>query len=404
MFFSCKKNINEENESAHQHKTFLGKTGKVEGKVMSKNGNYVIKQANVYIDFEGEIFLTKSDLNGEFSLNAPVGDHELFIATGDGQKFRTVVPTTISENQVTYLASQASRLQQVSKIAYVAGEYDNIQTIVEDSLGYSIDSLSVLDLGNLFKMKTYDAIFLNCGTGYSSMDSLSYNNIKSYVADGGSIYASDWAIGYLIGNDDTASSMIINSSNFNRREHTVVSHNANRSCAPRAGGFLPSSVLCSDKIGVSQLNLSQDVIATDIQALLGKTQLDIDYDLGAWEVINNHGPEFDVLIEDNVYGNGPLAIRSNLQMLSFLGGGATTGGGNGNGNFVTICHIPPGNPNNPITITVSSNAVPAHISHGDNIGSCQGKGGILYTTFHNHPQGNVSEDVKDILEYFILNL
>jgi len=32
---------------------------------------------------------------------------------------------------------------------------------------------------------------------------------------------------------------------------------------------------------------------------------------------------------------------------------------------VTICHVPPGNPNNVHTITVSSNAVPAHLRHGD---------------------------------------
>jgi hypothetical protein len=32
---------------------------------------------------------------------------------------------------------------------------------------------------------------------------------------------------------------------------------------------------------------------------------------------------------------------------------------------VTICHVPPGNPNNVHTITVSTNAVPAHLRHGD---------------------------------------
>ena len=32
---------------------------------------------------------------------------------------------------------------------------------------------------------------------------------------------------------------------------------------------------------------------------------------------------------------------------------------------VTICHIPPGNPGNAHTITVSVNAMPAHLAHGD---------------------------------------
>ena len=38
---------------------------------------------------------------------------------------------------------------------------------------------------------------------------------------------------------------------------------------------------------------------------------------------------------------------------------------------VTICHIPPGNPENAHVITVGASAVPAHIAnHGDNVGEC----------------------------------
>lgn len=37
---------------------------------------------------------------------------------------------------------------------------------------------------------------------------------------------------------------------------------------------------------------------------------------------------------------------------------------------VTICHIPPGNPDNAHTITVGAPAVPAHLAHGDTLGEC----------------------------------
>lgn len=37
---------------------------------------------------------------------------------------------------------------------------------------------------------------------------------------------------------------------------------------------------------------------------------------------------------------------------------------------VDVCHVPPGNPDNFHTITVSVNAVPAHLAHGDFIGAC----------------------------------
>ena len=43
---------------------------------------------------------------------------------------------------------------------------------------------------------------------------------------------------------------------------------------------------------------------------------------------------------------------------------------------VTICHIPPGNPENRHEITVSIFAVPAHVMlHGDTIGQCGGDPG-----------------------------
>lgn len=38
---------------------------------------------------------------------------------------------------------------------------------------------------------------------------------------------------------------------------------------------------------------------------------------------------------------------------------------------VVICHIPPGNPSNAQTITVSAAAVQAHLNHGDYLGACK---------------------------------
>jgi hypothetical protein len=36
----------------------------------------------------------------------------------------------------------------------------------------------------------------------------------------------------------------------------------------------------------------------------------------------------------------------------------------------TVCHIPPGNPSNAHTICVGNPAVPAHLAHGDFLGTC----------------------------------
>ena len=39
----------------------------------------------------------------------------------------------------------------------------------------------------------------------------------------------------------------------------------------------------------------------------------------------------------------------------------------------TVCHIPPGNPANEHTICIGNPGVPAHLAHGDFLGSCCGK-------------------------------
>jgi hypothetical protein len=38
----------------------------------------------------------------------------------------------------------------------------------------------------------------------------------------------------------------------------------------------------------------------------------------------------------------------------------------------TVCHIPPGNPANEHTICIGNAGVPAHLAHGDHLGSCCG--------------------------------
>jgi HYR domain/Putative Ig domain len=72
---------------------------------------------------------------------------------------------------------------------------------------------------------------------------------------------------------------------------------------------------------------------------------------------------------------GPCSSGGNGNGNGGSGNGSGNGGsGNGSGNntHVTICHIPPGNPSNAHTITVSQNAVQAHLNHGDILGPCPG--------------------------------
>jgi hypothetical protein len=40
---------------------------------------------------------------------------------------------------------------------------------------------------------------------------------------------------------------------------------------------------------------------------------------------------------------------------------------------VTICHVPPGNPENAHEITVAEASLKAHFPHGDTLGTCEGE-------------------------------
>lgn len=119
---------------------------------------------------------------------------------------------------------------------------------------------------------------------------------------------------------------------------------------PQNGGFLPDSSLCASKSGSTGLVPNADIYDANIITLLGKDSIDIIYDLGGWEVISVVDAPFTTIIEDNSgLSNGPLAVSCDL--------------------------------NGPVV-----------------------GGKIFYTTFHNHPQGTISPDIKNVLQYFILNL
>ncbi|HOY32372.1 MAG TPA: hypothetical protein PKW80_10870 [Bacteroidales bacterium] len=365
------------------------KTGYVTGKVLAQNGTTPIPNATVFVDFDGEIYITESSSQGLFTLQAPVGDQILNIQTGGGNIFRAQYPVTITENGTTNVPSGTLKLLQADSLAYIHGLYDNIQNIIIDSLGYSAQMITVADLNNLALLETYGAIFLNCGK-QGLLDSLKYQNLLTFVQNGGSIYASDWAVEYLTGDG-----------NFKSSGHSHEPYGIKANCpVGLSGGFIADSTLCTSKTGPSTMVIDAEIVAQDLIDFLGISTIDIEYDLGAWEVIQLIDAPWEVLIRDNTTF-GPLAARyymppTSKSLKSML-----------EQNWVTICHIPPGNPSNAHTITISVNALATHLAHGDYIGSCEtmGYGGVIYyTTFHNEIQHNISTDVQNILQYFIFNM
>jgi hypothetical protein len=389
ILFSCKKDSQLGNVYTAEQ------MGTIKGQVFAANGTRHIPAVKVFVDVDGDVFFTQTDKDGKFSLDVPKGTHLLIMHTGNGKMFFKSLEVTVEGQHTLELGGEMTVLEQTSALAYIPGSFDEIERVIIDSLGYEADQLSIADLANLNLMNNYSAIFLNCGlTG--QLNQQMYDNLQAYVANGGSLYASDFAVEYLTGDGN------VKSGQFTPRTHEHDHSAHTKTCTPRIGGFIPDEALCTQKQGPEGMIYGASIVSTDIQTVVGGTTMDVNYNLGSWEKIMLLGLEFEVLIADATHG--PLAVRVN-GTAQWLNNGNNGSSGVNNGNFVTICHYPPGNVSNPQTITISVNALQAHLDHGCSVGPCSGNSGsILYTTFHNYPQGLVSQDTYNILQYFIMNL
>jgi hypothetical protein len=353
-------------------------TGIIHGKVMTTNGAKPVGGALIFtFDDDNKIYYTHSLATGDFEFSIPVGQRNVYIQTGDGSNFRSQFEITAVKNQTVEVNATQTRLDQTATMAYVSGSYDSIEDIITE-LGYDADAITFSDLNDYSLISQYDVIYLNCGSISGSIVSstLVTNNLAKFVTNGGSIYASDWAVAYLIGGT-------VNSSTCNE-----------------AGGFIPDATLCSIDNGSSGI-INGTITNSDLSNATGLTALDINYDLGAWQQITNVDETYwDVLVK-NTSTNAALMIKTNnffdQNLLDSPVGSAN------NNDWITICHQ---TDNGSITITINANAWIAHEAHGDTLGSCTNdnlNGTIYYTTFHNHANGNIGNS-QLILEHIILNL
>lgn len=357
------------------------KTGKLSGKVMSQNGTKPIGGASIFtFDDKYKIYHTTSDSDGNFTLEAPVGNQTIHIQTGNGSNFRTEIAATVKNNETVNLNASQTKLNQVAKIAYLKGSYDKIEDIIQN-LGYNATLITNADLANINTLAQYDIIFLNCGSrNYNANQSLYPAidaNLAIFVANGGSIYASDWDVSYLVGGTDYTSN-----------------------CSP-AGGFVPDTKLCSTDTGSSGI-IPATVNNAGLSTALGFNTLNIDFDLGAWQKITNYDPAYWEVLVKETSSNSPLMIRTNHFTATGI---PTTPIGNApNSTFTTVCITLPGNIQ--ISISVPTITVPYLVALGATVGPCSGptnSGYIYYTSFHNHATGNIG-NAGVILQYVILNL
>lgn len=217
------------------------KTGNVTGTVYAPNGLDPVSGALIYVveksgsatgDPPTEAYeaYDYSDPDGTFQLtDVPTGDQTIKIIKG---AFTKQLAYTVQEGSNaltaadTTLPSSSGGGDIVEKMAVVTGDYDKIENVLAKlGLGdvnasgslilgtetfqlvdgnFTLDDATYPDFMDFFgdpaNYADFRTIFFNCGNGYESeffTDPNAATNLKSWISDGGRLYATDWSYDYV---------------------------------------------------------------------------------------------------------------------------------------------------------------------------------------------------------------
>ena len=287
--------------------------GTVQGYVFAPDQVTPIIGATVTAEGTGKT--TTTNTQRAYTLtNVPVGTRKIIAVKGS---FRAETTVTVTKGQTTTVEKLA--LAPIGKIGVVEGGFDDIGFVL-DSLGvtYEVIEDPETTFADQTALSEYAIIFFACGLDPSFLyETTGVNNLKTFVEQGGSIYASDWA-------------------------SSVIEE------------MYPNKIQFLGLVGGEQI-ITASITNPEIQSLLGKNTAEICFDLGAWAVI------------DSVAAWVTVDLRGTVMILD-----------------LTSLEI------------VAKNNTPLMVHFSE------GKGKVLYTSFHNEAQA--TDDMKKILDYLVFSL
>lgn len=185
-------------------------SGNVEGRVCASDGTTWLSEATVYVEnAAGErIAQDTTDTNGAYTLTGvPAGPQVVHIEKGS---FSSTVDVVVPANG-TYTVPEAECSLEAPdvQVAVVTGDWDRVQDVLAN-IGVDSANVTLYEgggdwadelLGNYELLSTYDIVFLNCGLNDSGfrvsneafVNTTARDNLRQFVTNGGSVYASDWA-------------------------------------------------------------------------------------------------------------------------------------------------------------------------------------------------------------------
>jgi hypothetical protein len=274
-------------------------SGTVDGRVCAPDGETWLADATVYVERpDGSRSQATTDADGHYTLTGvPAGAQVVNIEKGS---FHSTVDVTVTADQTTTVPDdQCAILSPTVKVAVVTGQYDHVEQVLSD-LGIQNANVDTYDgtsfgspwitglLDDFATLSTYDIVFLNCGLNDSRIvsfpDQTAINNLKQFVQNGGSVYASDWAYTVV----ETAWPDKID---FARTDTDFSPLAAN-----------------SPKFGTPVNGLAATIVDANLATGMGTSSISLDYQLGEWVAMQAVASGVTVYIT----GDAPLEDGSNL--------------------------------------------------------------------------------------------
>ncbi len=138
---------------------------------------------------------TRTAANGTYTLpNVPTGLQVIVVTRG---AFQAKVNVNVTANQS--VVAPKAQLVSTGRLAFVRGTFDSIESIVQGALGNPIEEIQASQLGSSAVTSAYRMIFLNCGLDTDPVfnNPNVVTNLRAFLQNGGTIYASDWAADYV---------------------------------------------------------------------------------------------------------------------------------------------------------------------------------------------------------------
>ncbi len=222
----------------------------------------------------------KTDSSGTIEmLNVPEGTQTINIEKG---VFRIDTSIGVQSGQTVNLGT-VNIPPDMIKMGVILGDFDRIEEILA-RLGFVFDTIPFDSVVSGFsQMNNYDYLFFNCGSQYSTYTAQqAAQHIRDFLSSGDKrVYASDWAY-ILVEYVDSG-----------------------------AIDFYGDDTTYAPEIGETG-TVTATVVDSDLIEALGRTSMDVNFDLGSWVVMTGAGSNTQVLIRGDA-----IASSDTLQNVPF---------------------------------------------------------------------------------------